>query len=86
MYPGEAEGLCCQLTQNMPEPGNRYDPNAIAALNRGEAYGTLGYVGREFTDAVRELVAHKGVMVRNLHVEVVDLADFGDHEVIVRVS
>lgn len=36
------------------EPDNRYDPNAIIVVCRGEFYGTLGYVGREYTEQIKD--------------------------------
>lgn len=31
------------------EPNNPYNPNAIMIVCRGEFFGTVGYVGREWT-------------------------------------
>lgn len=39
------------------EPENRFDKDAIAVYARGEFYGKVGYVGKEFTDTVRQLIA-----------------------------
>lgn len=38
------------------EPNNPVDPNAIQVLIRGEFYGTAGYVGREFTKEIKEIM------------------------------
>ena len=38
------------------EPENRYDPNAIMVVCRGEFFGTMGYVGKEYTKAVKEVL------------------------------
>lgn len=38
------------------EPGNPYDPNAIRVVCRGEFFGTVGYVDREFTAKVKEIL------------------------------
>lgn len=38
------------------EPSNKYDPNAVMILCRGEFFGTVGYVGREFTVQVKEIL------------------------------
>lgn len=39
------------------EPSNIYDPNAVMVVCRGEFFGTVGYVGREFTEQVKEILA-----------------------------
>ena len=36
------------------EPNNEYDPNAIKVVVKGEFFGTVGYVGREFTGKVKK--------------------------------
>lgn len=38
------------------EPTNKYDPNAIRVVVRGEIFGTAGYVGREFTGDVKSIL------------------------------
>lgn len=38
------------------EPGNFHDPNAVQVVCRGEHFGTMGYVGREFTRQVKEIL------------------------------
>ena len=38
------------------EPENLYDPNAIKVVCRGEFFGTMGYVGREYTRAVKAVL------------------------------
>lgn len=38
------------------EPDNRNDPDAIGVLCRGEEFGTMGYVGREFTGQIKEIL------------------------------
>lgn len=68
------------------EPENAYDANAIKVLCRGEAVGTLGYVGREFTDDVRRYADEKGKHLRDLVVEVVNPDDFGKAVITVAIS
>lgn len=68
------------------EPENIYDANAIKALCRGETFGTLGYVGREFTDDVRRYADEKRKRLKDLVVEVVDPDDFGRGEIAVAIS
>lgn len=38
------------------EPSNPYDSNAIMIVCRGEGFGTMGYVGREYTLKIKELL------------------------------
>lgn len=38
------------------EPSNKYDPNAIAVVVGGEFFGTMGYVGKEFTGEVKKIL------------------------------
>lgn len=38
------------------EPSNRYDPNAVQVVCRGEFFGTMGYVGKEFAPGVKEIL------------------------------
>lgn len=68
------------------EPENAYDAKAIKVLCRGEAVGTLGYVGREFTDDVRCYADEKGKHLRDLVVEVVNPDDFGKAVITVAIS
>ena len=49
---------------------NRYDPNAIELLVRGEAFGNAGYIAREQTGAVRKLAELCGCKVSDLHVTI----------------
>ena len=38
------------------EPDNEYDPNAIQVVVRGEFFGTAGYIGREYTKQVKDIL------------------------------
>lgn len=38
------------------EPENFYDPNAISVLCRGEFFGTVGYVGREYVETIKDIL------------------------------
>lgn len=40
-----------------PEPTNVHDPNAVKIVFKGEMFGTAGYVGKEFTAQVKEIIA-----------------------------
>lgn len=53
---------------------------------RGEAFGSLGYVGREFTGAVRRYADEKGKSMRELIVEVIDPDDYGKNDIPVAIS
>ena len=41
------------------EPDNLNDPNAVKVVCRGEFFGTVGYVGREFTAGVKAMLRKK---------------------------
>lgn len=49
---------------------NKYDPNAIELLVRGEAFGNAGYIAREQTEAVRKLAELCSCKVGDLHVTI----------------
>lgn len=53
------------------EPSNRYDPNAIKVVCRGEIFGAVGYVGREYTSVVKEILL-------NSEAYRIDMADEGE--------
>lgn len=38
------------------EPSNKYDPNAVIVLCCGEFCGNVGYVGKEFTMQVKDIL------------------------------
>ena len=38
------------------EPSNPYDPDAVMVVSRGEIFGIVGYVGREYTGKVKEIL------------------------------
>lgn len=38
------------------EPENKFDKNAIMVICGGEIFGTVGYVGREFTEEVHNIL------------------------------
>lgn len=39
------------------EPDNEYDPNAMRVISKGEIFGTIAYVGKEFAPTVKEIVS-----------------------------
>ena len=59
------------------EPENRYDPNAVKIVCRGEFFGTAGYVGREFTGAVKKLLSS----CTEYRVEMPDTREAGNSEI-----
>ena len=59
------------------EPGNIHDPNAIQVVCRGEHFGTMGYVGREFTKQVKEILNE----CQSYRVDIVDWNQGGQKEV-----
>lgn len=56
---------------------NRYDPNAIRLLCRGEAFGLLGFVAKEETDAIRALLPSGKRSLGWLDCEVLDWGELG---------
>lgn len=42
----------------VPEPHNAYDANAIKVMSRGEVFGHIGYVGREYTATVHAIIVN----------------------------
>lgn len=69
-----------------PEPQNKYDRFAIAAICRGETSGKLGYVAKEQTDDVRKLSELSGVAVGALDCTVANYDDIGWKTVHILVS
>ncbi|MBR4020309.1 MAG: HIRAN domain-containing protein [Firmicutes bacterium] len=59
------------------EPENPYDKNAIRVVCRGEFYGTVGYVGREYALQVKEILK----TCQCYRVDMVDEAQAGEREV-----
>lgn len=55
------------------EPSNPYDPNAIAVLVKGEYYGTVGYVGKDYIQEV------KSIIKKHKHYKL-DMANRSDYE------
>lgn len=49
---------------------NKYDPNAIELLVRGEAFGNAGYIAKEQAEAVRKLAELCSCKVGDLHVTI----------------
>ena len=56
------------------EPGNPYDPNAIMLMCRGEFFGTMGYVGKEHTTSIKEILA----TCEKYRVDMIDEENAGD--------
>lgn len=59
------------------EPSNRYDPNAVKVVCRGEHFGDLGYVGKEFAPTVKEILG-KCISYR---VDMIDEAAAGNNQI-----
>ncbi len=58
------------------EPDNEYDPNAIKIVVRGEHFGTAGYVGREFTAKIKEILSK----CKEYRIDIVDEKEVGNKE------
>ena len=59
------------------EPSNRYDPNAIMVVCRGEFFGTMGYVGREYTGRIKEILEK----CKAYHIDMIDENEKGEKEI-----
>lgn len=59
------------------EPGNTHDPNAVMVVCRGEFFGTVGYVGREFTLQVKEILGK----CKAYRIDMVNEEDAGEREI-----
>lgn len=59
------------------EPSNSYDPNAIMVVCRGEFFGTVGYVGKEYTAEIKSIL-DKCVSYR---VDMLDKSQAGGKEI-----
>lgn len=64
-----------------PEPTNVHDPNAVKIVFKGEIFGTAGYVGKEFTAEVKEIIKQAS----NYTIDLVDERQIGYREVALRV-
>ena len=64
------------------EPSNRYDPNAIMVVCGGEFFGTVGYVGREFTLQVKEILKQ----CQEYRLDMVDESEVGNKEVKLKLT
>ena len=59
------------------EPDNRYDENAVMVVCRGEFFGTVGYVGKEYAVRIKELLAS----CKFYRVDMVDETQVGQREI-----
>lgn len=59
------------------EPENPYDPNAVMVVCRGEFFGTMGYVGREFTEKVKTVLEE----CASYRLDIIDENDVGRREI-----
>lgn len=59
------------------EPTNTYDPNAILVVCRGEFFGNMGYVGKEFTGEIKKILEE----CQTYRVDMVDIKERGQREV-----
>lgn len=65
-----------------PEPDNRYDSNAVKVVCRGELFGTAGYVGKEFTTEVKEIIDQ----AKSYVIELADDRQLGRKEITLKVK
>lgn len=59
------------------EPNNPYDANAIIIMCRGEFYGTCGYVGKEYTSKIKEILSECELY----RIDMVDEQEAGNSEI-----
>ncbi len=59
------------------EPENIYDQNAIMVVCRGEFFGTTGYVGREYTLQIKEILQQ----CVSYRIDMVDEDEVGNREI-----
>lgn len=64
-----------------PEPDNQYDSNAVKVVFKGELFGTVGYVGKEFTSDVKRIIDEAQSYV----IEIVDENQIGSREINMKV-
>lgn len=70
-----ADGWNSYLTLKR-EPDNPVDKNAVKVISRGEVYGEVGYVGKEYAELITEILKKR----RDLKVEEVTGSDNIDYE------
>lgn len=59
------------------EPDNQYDPNAIMVVVKGEFFGTVGYVGKEYTASVKDVLN----TCKEYRIDMVDEKEVGNREI-----
>lgn len=59
------------------EPNNLNDPNAIKIICKGEIFGFMGYVGREFTIKIKEIL-HS---CKSYRIDMINLEDCTNKEI-----
>jgi len=59
------------------EPENKYDSNAIRVVCRGEMFGELGYVGREFTLDVKKILKE----CISYRIDMLNICEAGQNEI-----
>lgn len=70
-----ADGWNSYLTLKR-EPDNPVDKNAVKVISKGEVYGEVGYVGKEYAELITEILKKR----RDLKVEEVTGSDNIDYE------
>ena len=70
-----ADGWNSYLTLKR-EPDNPVDKNAVKVISKGEVYGEVGYVGKEYAELITEILKRR----RDLKVEEVTGSDNIDYE------
>lgn len=60
-----------------PEPTNIHDPNAVKIVFKGEVFGTAGYVGKEYTAEIKEIIAKAA----HYTIELADKKQIGSREI-----
>ena len=64
------------------ELDNKYDPNAVMVVCKGEFFGTAGYIGREYTQHVKDVLRKCGAY----RIDVVNNNEIGQNEITLVLS
>ena len=63
--------------QLKPDPKNKFAPDAIEVLCRGEAFGQMGFVAKEMTENVRLFAEKTKTDIIDLNVAIANVEDIG---------
>lgn len=64
------------------EPNNAHDPNAVQVVCRGEAFGMMGYVGKEYAVEVKAILKE----CADYRLDMVDEEAAGNREILLEMT